>query len=139
MTLLGGAFGRKSFPDFAVEAAVLSKKTGKPVKVVWSREDDIKFDSYHSVSAMYMKATLGADGKPTAWLQRTVFPPIGSTFEARNAVFGAGRAGSGLQRFAVRDSESSIGEWACYSACAHRVVPVGGEHLSRVRNSVVSG
>src|SRR6202047_2446006 len=83
VTLLGGAFGRKSFPDFAVEAAVLSKKTGKPVKVVWSREDDIQFDSYHSVSAMYMKAALGPDGKPTAWLQRTVFPPIGSTFDAK--------------------------------------------------------
>jgi isoquinoline 1-oxidoreductase subunit beta len=81
VTLLGGAFGRKSFPDFAVEAAVLSKKTGKPVKVVWSREDDIKFDAYHSVAAMYMKAALGPDGKPTAWLQRTVFPPIGSTFD----------------------------------------------------------
>jgi isoquinoline 1-oxidoreductase subunit beta len=88
VTLLGGAFGRKSFPDFAVEAAVLAKKTGKPVKVVWSREDDIKFDTYHSVSAMYMKATLGADGKPTAWLQRTVFPPIGSTFDA-SAVYSA--------------------------------------------------
>src|SRR5580700_8831678 len=57
VSLLGGGFGRKSFPDFAVEAAVLAKKTGKPVKVVWSREDDIKFDTYHSVSAMYMKAT----------------------------------------------------------------------------------
>src|SRR6266849_2739910 len=82
VTLLGGGFGRKSFPDFAVEAAVLSKKTGKPVKVVWSREDDIKFDVYHSVAAMYMKAALGPDGRPTAWLQRTVFPPIGSTFDA---------------------------------------------------------
>jgi len=82
VTLLGGAFGRKSFPDFAVEAAVLSKKTGKPVKVVWSREDDIKFDAYHSVAAMYMKAALGPDGKPTAWLQRTVFPPIGATFDS---------------------------------------------------------
>ena len=88
VALLGGAFGRKSFPDFAVEAAVLSKKTGKPVKVVWTREDDIKFDTYHSVSAMYMKAALGEDGKPTAWLQRTVFPPIGSTFDA-NAVYSA--------------------------------------------------
>jgi len=86
VTLLGGAFGRKSFPDFAVEAAVLSKKTGKPVKVVWSREDDIQFDSYHSVSAMYMKAALAGDGKPTAWLQRTVFPPIGSTFDARRSI-----------------------------------------------------
>jgi isoquinoline 1-oxidoreductase subunit beta len=84
VTLLGGAFGRKSFPDFAVEAAVLAKKTGKPVKVVWSREDDIKFDAYHSVSAMYMKAALGDDGKPAAWLQRTVFPPIGSTFSGAN-------------------------------------------------------
>jgi len=83
VTLLGGGFGRKSFPDFAVEAAVLSKKTGRPVKVVWSREDDIKFDVYHSVAAMYMKATLGSDGRPTAWLQRTVFPPIGSTFDPR--------------------------------------------------------
>jgi isoquinoline 1-oxidoreductase subunit beta len=50
--------------------------------VVWSREDDIKFSTYHSVSAMYMKAALGADGNSTAWLQRTVFPPIGSTFDA---------------------------------------------------------
>ena len=82
VTLLGGAFGRKSFPDFAVEAAVLSKKTGKPVKVVWSREDDIKFDAFHSVAAMYLKAALGADGKPTAWLQRSTFPPIASTFDA---------------------------------------------------------
>lgn len=81
VTLLGGAFGRKSFPDFAVEAAVLSKKTGKPVKVVWSREDDIKVDAFHSVAAMYFKASLGADGKPTGWLQRSVFPPIGSTFD----------------------------------------------------------
>jgi len=96
VTLLGGAFGRKSFPDYAVEAAVLSKKTGKPVKVVWSREDDIKFDSYHSVSAMYMKAALGADGQPTAWLQRTVFPPIGSTFNASAVYSDADELGLGF-------------------------------------------
>lgn len=96
VTLLGGAFGRKSFPDFAVEAAVLSKKTGKPIKVVWSREDDIKFDTYHSVSAMYMKAALGEDGKPTAWLQRTVFPPIGSTFNASAVYSDADELGLGF-------------------------------------------
>src|SRR5438046_3743203 len=78
VTLLGGGFGRKSKPDFVAEAAVLSKKTGRPVKVVWSREDDIKFGYYHAVSAMYMKAALGDDGRPTAWLQRSVFPPIDS-------------------------------------------------------------
>jgi isoquinoline 1-oxidoreductase beta subunit len=96
VTLLGGAFGRKSFPDFAVEAAVLSKKAGKPVKVVWSREDDIKFDSFHSVAAMYFKASLDADGKPTAWLQRSVFPPIASTFDASAQHADAGEIGLGF-------------------------------------------
>jgi isoquinoline 1-oxidoreductase beta subunit len=96
VTLLGGAFGRKSFPDFVVEAAVLSKKTGKPVKVVWSREDDIKFDTFHSVAAMYFKASLGSDGKPTAWLQRSVFPPIASTFDASAQYADAGEIGLGF-------------------------------------------
>jgi isoquinoline 1-oxidoreductase subunit beta len=80
--LLGGGFGRKSKPDFVAEAAVLSKKTGKPVKVVWSREDDIKFDFYHSTAAVYHKAVVDGRGKPTAWLARSVWPPIASTFEA---------------------------------------------------------
>lgn len=96
VTLLGGAFGRKSFPDFAVEAAVLSKKIGKPVKVVWSREDDIKFDAFHSVAAMYFKASLGADGKPTGWLQRSVFPPIASTFDPSAQYADAGEIGLGF-------------------------------------------
>ena len=81
VTLLGGGFGRKSKPDQVAEAAVLSKQLGKPVKVVWSREDDIHFDFFHSVAAMYMKAAVGADGMPTAWLQRTVYPPIASSFD----------------------------------------------------------
>jgi len=81
VTLLGGGFGRKSFSDFAAEAAILSKKLGQPVKVVWSREDDIKFDYYLPVAAVYLKAALDSKGKPTAWLQRSAFPPINSTFD----------------------------------------------------------
>jgi len=88
VTFLGGGFGRKSKPDYAVEAAVLSKKTGKPVKVVWSREDDIQFDYFHSVAAMYIKAALDDKGMPKAWLQRSVFPPISSTFD-KDAVYGS--------------------------------------------------
>jgi isoquinoline 1-oxidoreductase beta subunit len=87
VTLLGGGFGRKSKPDYVAEAAVLSKKLGRPVKVVWTREDDIKFDYYNAVAAMYLKAAIGDKGKPTAWLQRSVFPPITSTFDV-NAVYG---------------------------------------------------
>jgi isoquinoline 1-oxidoreductase beta subunit len=78
VTLLGGGFGRKSKPDYVAEAAILSKQVGKPVKVVWSREDDVRFDFYHAVAAMYLKAATDEKGRPTAWLQRSVFPPIGS-------------------------------------------------------------
>jgi len=87
VTLLGGGFGRKSKPDYVAEAAVLAKKVGKPVKVVWTREDDIKFDYYNAVAGMYFKAALDGKGKPTAWLQRSVFPPITSIFDV-NAVYG---------------------------------------------------
>jgi len=83
VTLLGGGFGRKSKPDYIAEAALISKKVGKPVKVVWSREDDLRHDFYHSVAAMYMKAATDTSGRPTAWLQRSVFPTIASTFDSR--------------------------------------------------------
>ena len=79
VTFLGGGFGRKSKPDFAVEAAMISKKINKPVQVVWTREDDIQHSYYHSVSAQYLKGSLKG-GKVTAWLQRSTFPSIASTF-----------------------------------------------------------
>ena len=79
VTLLGGGFGRKSKPDFVAEAALLSKQVGKPVKVVWTREDDLQFDYYHAVAAVSHKATVDQRGKPTAWLARSSFPPIAST------------------------------------------------------------
>ena len=96
VTLLGGGFGRKSKPDFCAEAAILSKQLGKPVKVVWSREDDIRFDYFHSVDAMYLKAGLDQKGKPVAWLQRSVFPSIDSTFGPNVKYAGAGELGMGL-------------------------------------------
>lgn len=80
-TWLGGAFGRKSKPDFVIEAALIAREVGKPVKVTWTREDDIRHGFYHSVSAQYCEAGLDEDGKCTAWLHRTVFPPISSTFD----------------------------------------------------------
>ncbi len=94
VTLLGGGFGRKSKPDYVAEAAVLSQKTGKPVKVVWSREDDLHFDYFHSVAAMYMKASVDAKGRPTAWLQRSAFPPIEMMFDPK-AEYGTSQMGMG--------------------------------------------
>lgn len=95
VTLLGGGFGRKSKPDYVAEAAILSKAVGKPVKVSWSREDDIRFDYYHTVSAMYVKAALDEKGKPTAWLQRCAFPSMMSTFSAGATSANAGELGMG--------------------------------------------
>jgi len=95
VTLLGGGFGRKSKPDYVAEAALLSKAVGKPVKVAWSREDDIRFDYYHTVSAMYLKAALDDKGKPTAWLQRCAFPSMMSTFSAAAASASGGELGMG--------------------------------------------
>jgi isoquinoline 1-oxidoreductase beta subunit len=83
--LLGGGFGRKSFPDYAAEAALLSKKVGRPVKVVWTREDDIQHDYYLPAAAMYFKAALDDRGWPAAWLQRSAFPSIDSTFDPQAA------------------------------------------------------
>jgi isoquinoline 1-oxidoreductase subunit beta len=81
VTLLGGGFGRKSKADFGVEAALLSKAVdGKPVKVVWTRDDDLHHDYFHTVSVEHLEAALDAKGMPVAWLHRSAAPTIMSTF-----------------------------------------------------------
>lgn len=82
VTLTGGGFGRKSKPDFAAEAALLSRAVGSPVRVQWTRADDLTHGYLHAVSAQRFEAGLDAANKLTAWLQRTAFPPIPSTFVA---------------------------------------------------------
>ncbi|HTS30130.1 MAG TPA: molybdopterin cofactor-binding domain-containing protein [Bryobacteraceae bacterium] len=112
VTLLGGGFGRKSKPDFCAEAAILSKQLNKPVKVVWTREDNIRFDYYHTVNAMYLKAGLDGAGRPVAWLQRTVFPSIDSTFSVGVKYGSAGELGMGFTDtpFAIDNFRAENGE-----------------------------
>ncbi|HYR32892.1 MAG TPA: molybdopterin cofactor-binding domain-containing protein [Burkholderiales bacterium] len=81
VALLGGGFGRKSKPDYVVEAALLSQAMdGAPVKVTWTREDDVQHGYYHTVSVEHLEAGLDTQGKPVAWLHRSVAPSISSTF-----------------------------------------------------------
>jgi isoquinoline 1-oxidoreductase beta subunit len=81
VTLLGGGFGRKSKCDFALEAALLSKELGgTPVKVVWTREDDIRHGFYHSVSYQHVTAGLDSSNKVVAWRHRSVSPSLMSNF-----------------------------------------------------------
>ncbi|WP_323816485.1 xanthine dehydrogenase family protein molybdopterin-binding subunit [Cellvibrio sp. NN19] len=79
--LLGGGFGRKSKPDFASEAAIISHALqGRAVKLTFTREDDIQNGFYHTVSVERLEATLDDKGKVTAWLHRTLAPSITSIF-----------------------------------------------------------
>jgi isoquinoline 1-oxidoreductase beta subunit len=82
VTLLGGGFGRKSKCDYALEAALLSRELGAPVKVQWTREDDIHHDFLHTVSLERIEAGLDKNGRVIAWRHRSVAPSIGSTFAA---------------------------------------------------------
>ena len=82
VTLLGGGFGRKSKCDYALEAALLSRKLGAPVRVQWTREDDVRHDFLHTVSAERIEAGLDKSGKVIAWRHRSAAPSIGSTFKA---------------------------------------------------------
>jgi isoquinoline 1-oxidoreductase subunit beta len=82
VTLLGGGFGRKSKPDFATEAALLSQAMdGRPVKVTWTREDDLHHDFLHTVSVEHLKAGLDAGGKVISWLHRSVAPSLTTLFK----------------------------------------------------------
>jgi isoquinoline 1-oxidoreductase beta subunit len=62
MCYAGGGFGRKGAPDAAVEAALLSKAVGRPVKVVWSREEDMRADFYRPANAVCMTAAVDRSG-----------------------------------------------------------------------------
>jgi isoquinoline 1-oxidoreductase subunit beta len=66
-TFLGGGFGRRTEVDFVLEAAELASRVDGAVKVMWSREDDIRHDYYRPASYHEISATLGADGNPVAW------------------------------------------------------------------------
>jgi isoquinoline 1-oxidoreductase beta subunit len=96
VTLLGGGFGRKSKPDFIVEAALLSREVGAPVKVTWTREDDVQHGYYHTVTAQHLEAGLDAQGRTIAWLHRTAFPPIGSVFAPNVTYASNGELGLGF-------------------------------------------
>jgi isoquinoline 1-oxidoreductase beta subunit len=78
-TYLGGGFGRRAEQDFLAEAVEISKAIGAPVKVVWTREDDIRHDHYRPAMVHRFTAALGADGMPAAWMHRIVGPSILAT------------------------------------------------------------
>ena len=80
--LVGGGFGRRLKPDFVVEAVQISKKLQKPVKVVWSREDDIRHDFFHPGGLHKMSASVDKDGYPVSWQHKIIEPHNGVFFNS---------------------------------------------------------
>src|SRR5205085_1849847 len=99
-TYLGGGFGRRFELDFIQEALETSKAAGKPVKVVWSREDDMQHDQYRPASVHQFHAGLDASGQPVAWTHAFAAPSI----MAR--VFGPGSIKNGIDEETV---EGAVG------------------------------
>jgi isoquinoline 1-oxidoreductase beta subunit len=76
VTLMGGGFGRRLEHDYAVEAALVSKAINAPVKVIWTREDDMRFSTYRPASLHQLSATLDGSGMPVALTHRLIAPSI---------------------------------------------------------------
>ena len=76
VTLMGGGFGRRLEHDYAVEAALVSKAIGAPVKVIWTREDDMRSSTYRPASLHQLSASLDGSGFPSGLSHRIVAPSI---------------------------------------------------------------
>jgi isoquinoline 1-oxidoreductase subunit beta len=76
VTLMGGGFGRRLEHDYAVEAALVSKSANAPVKVIWTREDDMRFSTYRPASLHQLSAALDGSGYPVALTHRLISPSI---------------------------------------------------------------
>ena len=79
-TLLGGGFGRRFELDFVVEAITVSKAVGAPVKVVWSREDDVQHDFYRPATWNRLVGGIDSAGQPVAWTHKIVAPSVMKRF-----------------------------------------------------------
>ncbi len=76
-TIMGGGFGRRAMTDFAGEAAVIAKAMpGTPIKLMWSREDDMQHDFYRPSTYHRVRGVVGSDGKIHAWRHRLVSASI---------------------------------------------------------------
>ncbi len=110
-TLLGGGFGRKAEADFIVDAVSLARVVeGRPVKVIWSREDDIGHDKFRPLEAQHMQVGLDADGNITGWRHRIVADSI---FARTNAELFASEGG--------HDGVVTEGAHFNYAVPAHRI------------------
>jgi isoquinoline 1-oxidoreductase beta subunit len=95
VTFLGGGFGRKSKPDFLVEAALCARAAKAPVRVQWTREDEIRHAYYHTCSAQALAAAVDERGNVIGWRHRIAYPSISATFDGKALRPSNGELGQG--------------------------------------------
>ncbi len=110
----------------------------QPVKVVWTREDDIQHSFYHACRTR-TSPPASKDGKVVAWRHRSVAPSLMSNFMPDPNRESPARAGPGLDRHAVQRAEPAPGNRGSHSAYPHRLVPFGEQHSARIRHAVHGG
>ena len=120
VTLLGGGFGRRLNIDYGVEAALISRAVGAPVKVQWTREDDVRHDYYRPMSHHRLRAGLDAQGNVSAWLHHVAAPSTDSMYVGGEVADTGGTelAGIGLPN-------GTVPNYFLEQSFLHTVVPRG--------------
>jgi isoquinoline 1-oxidoreductase subunit beta len=96
-TLLGGGFGRKAEVDACVQAALIARDVGRPVQLIWTREEDTAQDKYRPAARARMRARIGPDKRIVAWHSRIAVPSVGPSFMSRNVPSLGGGGGANAQ------------------------------------------
>jgi isoquinoline 1-oxidoreductase beta subunit len=122
VTFIGGGFGRRLIQDYAVEAALISRAANAPVKVIWTREDDIRHDFYRPAAYHALQAGLDAKGDLISWKHRAASPSIGIFYSGTGISQGEAAGVDSLDfpaysvsnlrlEFAVADTGMPLGYW----------------------------
>jgi isoquinoline 1-oxidoreductase beta subunit len=142
-TLLGGGFGRRGVPDahFVREAVQVSRAIRKPVKVIWTREDDIRGAYYRPASAHALTAVVDSDGKPLAWRHRIACQPVlmGTPFagdQERNGVDSAAYGGSDVASYGIPNIRTEV-HTVMHGPKAWAFRSVGSTHNAFVTESFI--
>jgi isoquinoline 1-oxidoreductase subunit beta len=160
VTFLGGGFGRRGFQDYTRQAVAIAKAVGKPVKLLWSREEDIQHDFYRPISVAKLTAGLDASGMPIAWQARVAGQSIMAAIAPNRITNGVDLhfleglhdmpygVGNVRVEFAMRNTHVPVGFWrsvnhtqnAFYKECfLDEVAHAAGQDPYQYRRRLLSG